>query len=74
VRDPGDLGAVQRVTDFAVVARAALAEAGLPCTDEDLELLAMIARVLGPGLDALDRVDLRLLAPEHDLDPARAPR
>lgn len=62
------------MTEFAVRTRAALTEAGLPCSDEDLELLAMIVRVLGPGLDALDRVDLRLLAPEHDLDPARAPR
>lgn len=61
-------------TDFAVLARAALADAGLPCTDEDLGLLAMVAQVLGPGLAALDEVDLRLLTPEHDLDPARAPR
>jgi hypothetical protein len=62
------------VNDFAVVARAALADAGLPCTDEDLELLAMVAQVLGPGLAALNEVDLRLLGPEHDLDPSRAPR
>lgn len=64
----------ERITDFAIVTRAALADAGLPCTDEDLELLAMVAQVLGPGLAALDEVDLRSLAPEHDLDPARAPR
>jgi hypothetical protein len=62
------------MNDFAVVTRAALAEAGLSCTDEDLELLTMVAQVLGPGLAALNEVDLRLLAPEHDLDPSRAPR
>lgn len=62
------------MNDFAVVARAALADAGLPCTDEDLELLTMVAQVLGPALAALDELDLRLLPPEHDLDPSRAPR
>jgi hypothetical protein len=61
-------------SDFSIVARALLADAGLPCTAEDLELLAVVAQVLGPGLAALDEVDVRLLAPEHDLDPARAPR
>jgi hypothetical protein len=62
------------MTDFAVITRAALAEAGLPCTDEDLELLAAVAQALGPGLDALDEIDLRSFPPEHDVDPARAPR
>jgi hypothetical protein len=62
------------MTEFEVVTRAALADAGLPCSDEDLELLAMVARILGPGLAALNAVDLRSLPAEHDLDPARAPR
>jgi hypothetical protein len=61
-------------TEFAVVARATLASAGLPCTDADLELLAVVAGVLGPGLAALDQIDLGSLPPEHDLDPARPPR
>lgn len=62
------------MTEFAVVARVMLADAGVPCTSEDLELLTVVAQVLGPGLAALDAIDVRLLAPEHDLDPARAPR
>jgi hypothetical protein len=51
-----------------------LADAGLPCTSEDLQLLAVVAQVLRPGLAALDAIDVRLFAPEHDLDPARPPR
>jgi hypothetical protein len=51
-----------------------LADAGLPCTSEDLQLLTVVAQVLGPGLAALDAIDVRSFAPEHDLDPARAPR
>jgi hypothetical protein len=51
-----------------------LAGAGLPYADEDLELLTVVAQVLRPGLAALDAVDVHRLAPEHDLDPARAPR
>ena len=62
------------MADFEVLTRAALADAGLPCSDEDLELLAMVAQVLGPGLAALNAIDLRSLPAEHDLDPARAPR
>ena len=69
-------GRVRAVTDveFAVVARAILADAGLPCTDGDLELLAVVAEVLRPGMAALNEIDLSSLPPEHDLDPARAPR
>jgi hypothetical protein len=62
------------MTDFHVIARAMLADAGLPCTSEDLQLLAVVAQVLRPGLAALDAIDVRLFAPEHDLDPARPPR
>jgi hypothetical protein len=62
------------MAEFVVVARAMLADAGLPCTSDDLELLAVVAQVLGPGLAALDAIDVRSLAPEHDLDPARPPR
>jgi hypothetical protein len=62
------------MTEFVVSARAMLADAGLPCTSEDLQLLTVVAQVLGPGLAALDAIDVRLFAPEHDLDPARAPR
>jgi hypothetical protein len=62
------------MTEFAVVARVMLASAGLPFTSEDLELLAVVDRVLGPGLAALDAIDVRRFSPEHDLDPARAPR
>ena len=61
-------------TEFVVIARAMLADAGLPCTSEDLQLLTVVAQVLGPGLAALDAIDVRSFAPEHDLDPARAPR
>jgi hypothetical protein len=62
------------MTEFVIVARAMLADAGLPWTSEDLELLTVVTEVLRPGLAALDAVDVRLLPPEHDLDPARAPR
>ena len=62
------------MTEFVVVARAMLADAGLPCTSDDLDLLMVVAQVLGPGLAALDAIEVRLFAPEHDLDPARAPR
>jgi hypothetical protein len=51
-----------------------LADAGLPCTSDDLGLLTVVAQVLRPGLAALDAIDVRSFAPEHDLDPARAPR
>ena len=61
-------------TEFVVIACAMLAEAGLPCTSEDLQLLTVVAQVLGPGLAVLDAIDVRSFAPEHDLDPARAPR
>jgi hypothetical protein len=61
------------MTEFAVVARAMLADAGMRCTNEDLELLTVVSQVLRPGLAALDALDVRSLAPEHDLDPARAP-
>jgi hypothetical protein len=64
----------EAMTEFRVVARAMLADAGLPCTSEDFPLLAVVAQVLRPGLAALDAIDVRLFAPEHDLDPARAPR
>jgi hypothetical protein len=62
------------MAEFVVIARAMLAAAGLPFTNEDLQLLTVVAEVLRPGLAALDAVDVRLFAPEHDLDPARAPR
>jgi hypothetical protein len=64
----------EAMTEFVVIARAMLADAGLPCTSEDLQLLTVVAQVLGPGLAALDAIDVRSFAPEHDLDPARAPR
>jgi hypothetical protein len=62
------------MTEFVVIARAMLADAGLPCTSDDLQLLMVVAQVLRPGLAALDAIDVRSFAPEHDLDPARAPR
>jgi hypothetical protein len=62
------------MAEFVVIARAMLADAGLPCTNEDFQLLTVVAQVLRPGLAALDAVDVRLFAPEHDLDPGRAPR
>ena len=66
--------AAEGMADFVVIARAMLADAGLPCTNEDLQLLTVVAQVLRPGLAALDAVDVRLFAAEHDLDPGRAPR
>ena len=62
------------MAEFVVVARAMLADAGLPCTSDDLELLTVVAQVLGPALATLDAIDVRSFAPEHDLDPARPPR
>jgi hypothetical protein len=64
----------EEMTEFVVIARALLADAGLPCTSEDLQWLTVVAQVLGPGLAALDAIDVRSFAPEHDLDPGRPPR
>lgn len=51
-----------------------LEQAGVPHTDADLEVLAVVAQVFAPGMAALDSADLTDLPPEHDLDPGRAPR
>ena len=65
---------VAGTAEFVVVARALLANAGLPYTSDDLQLLMVVEQVLRPGLAALDAIDVRSFAPEHDLDPARPPR
>jgi hypothetical protein len=52
----------------------ALDHVGIPYTEQDLDVLSLVAGALGPGLHALDTADLRDLPPEHDLDPGRPPR
>jgi hypothetical protein len=61
------------LTDFEQMAPAALALAGLPVGEGDLEVLAVVAQAFDPAMQALDGADLAQLPVEGDLDPGRAP-
>ena len=58
---------------FDRFATAALAAAGAPVADGDLDLLRFVNAAFAPAMAALDAVDLRDLDPEPALDPSRAP-
>ena len=58
---------------FDRFAAAALAAAGAPLAQGDLELLRFVNAAFAPVIAALDGVDLRDLDPEPALDPSRAP-
>ena len=58
---------------FEDFARAGLRAAGVPFTDDDLQLLAVVAQVIDPGMRALDELDLQSAPLEPALDPGRAP-
>jgi len=59
--------------DFDRFATAALAAAGVPLGEGDLEMLRFVNAAFAPVVAALDAVDLRDLDPEPALDPSRAP-
>jgi hypothetical protein len=65
---------VPGATDFDQLAPAAVALAGVPFSEGDLEVLRVVALAFAPSIDALDGADLAELPLEGDLDPGRAPR
>ena len=62
------------VGDLEQLAPAALALAGVPVSDGDLEVLRVVALAFEPSIEALDDADLAQLPLESDLDPSRPPR
>ena len=62
------------VGDLEQLAPAALALAGVPFSDGDLEVLRVVALAFEPSIEALDAADLAQLPLEADLDPSRPPR
>jgi hypothetical protein len=54
--------------------RAGLDLAGERVEDIDLAVIRAADAVYGPGMRALDDLDLTGVLPEPDLDPARPPR
>jgi hypothetical protein len=62
------------MSDFDLVAPAALALAGVPFGQGDLEVLRVVAQAFDPAMRALDAADLADLPLEGDLDPSRPPR
>jgi len=65
---------VSGVGDLEQLAPAALALAGVPFSDGDLEVLRVVALAFEPSIEALDAADLAQLPLEADLDPSRPPR
>jgi hypothetical protein len=62
------------MSDFDEMAPAALALAGVPFGEGDLEVLRLVAQAFEPAIRALDAADLAQLPLEADLDPGRPPR
>jgi hypothetical protein len=58
---------------FDTLVRLTLGRYGIPVDDVDLAVMRVAERVYGPGRDALLAADLSDVAPEHDLNPSRAP-
>ena len=58
---------------FDEYAAAALAAAGAPLGEGDLDLLRFVDAMFAPTMAGLDAVDLSDLDPEPALDPSRAP-
>jgi len=62
------------MSDLEEIAPRALALAGVPFADADLEVLRLVALAFEPSIAALDGADLTKLPLEGDLDPSRPPR
>lgn len=62
------------MSDFDEMAPRALALAGVPFAEGDLEVLRVVAQAFEPAIRALDAADLAQLPLEGDLDPSRPPR
>jgi hypothetical protein len=62
------------MSDFDQMAPAALALAGVPFGEGDLEVLRMVAQAFEPAIRALDGADLVELPLQSDDDPGRPPR
>jgi hypothetical protein len=58
---------------FDTLVLLTLGRYGIPVDDVDLAVMRVAERVYGPGRDALLAADLSDVAPEHDLNPSRAP-
>lgn len=58
---------------FEQYVRAGLERLGVGVDDTDIAIMRVIEAVYGPERDALLAADLAGFAPEHDLDPGRAP-
>jgi hypothetical protein len=58
---------------FDTLVRLTLGRYGIPVDDVDLAVMRVAERVYGPARDGLLAADLSDVAPEHDLDPSRAP-
>ena len=53
--------------------RGGLEQAGVECTDLDVQIARFIQQVYGPELQALGELAMTGIWPEPDLDPSRAP-
>jgi hypothetical protein len=62
------------MSDFDEMAPPALALAGVPFGEGDLDVLRLVAQAFEPAIRALDAADLGALPLEADLDPGRPPR
>jgi hypothetical protein len=58
---------------FDTFVRVTLGRYGIEVDDIDLAVMRAAEAAYGPGRDALVAADLSEIAPEHDLDPSRAP-
>jgi hypothetical protein len=61
------------MSDFKALAGEALALAGVPFEDGDLDVLELVDQVFEPGMRALDGAALAELPFEAEIDPSRAP-
>jgi hypothetical protein len=59
---------------FETQVRLALGRYGIAVDDVELAVMRAAEDVYGPPRDAMLAADLSEVPPEHDLDPARAPR
>ena len=58
---------------FETFVRLSLGRYGIEVDEVDLAVMRVAEEVYGPGRDAMMAADLSGIAPEHDLDPSRAP-
>ena len=59
---------------FDTQVRLALSRYGIAVDDVELAVMRAAEDAYGPPRDAMLAADLSTVAPEHDLDPSRAPR